>query len=208
MLLILTVIVVAVLLGGSELWWRKTKVHDEFSRKFIHITVGSFAAFWPFYLSWDEVRLLSVAFLVGVAVSKYFNIFKAIHSVQRPTLGELFFAVSAGTLSLITQDKWIFAAALLQMSLADGLAAVMGTAYGKKRYLVFGHTKSYVGTLTFFICSSVILYGYTALAHVHLSVVSAVTLAALATMLENVGVQGSDNLLVPIAVALVLRFAV
>jgi len=147
MRIVATILIVFLLLVIGELWWRKQKLHTEFARKFVHITVGSFVAFWPFFLSWQEIRLLSVAFLVVVGISKYLNVFRAIHTVQRPTWGELFFAMAVGTITFITHDKWIYTTALLQMSLADGFAAVIGTRWGQRfRYIVFGHAKSILGT--------------------------------------------------------------
>src|SRR5665213_2636370 len=159
--LILTMLAVFVILVCNELWWRARVVHSEFSRKFVHITVGSFVAAWPFFLSWHEIEGLSLAFLVVVSASKFLKVFQAIHSVQRPTWGELFFAVSVGMVALITHNKWIYAAALLQMALADGMAAIIGVQYGnRQKYLVFGHPKSVAGTLTFFIVSIAILLAF------------------------------------------------
>lgn len=203
MVLLLTVVAVFVFLVLNEAWVRYGGYHGEVSRKFIHITVGSFAAFWPFFLSWDQIRLLSFGFLLGVGVSKYFGIFRAIHSVPRPTWGEVFFAVVTGVLTFVTHDKWIFAIALLQMSVADGLAAIIGTKLGKRKYKIYDHVKSYEGSATFFVCSLIILVAYSLLHH-HLQPGSLVFLAALATIIENVGIHGSDNLLVPLAVALLL----
>lgn len=192
------------ILVGSELWWRKHITHGEFSRKFVHITVGSFVAFWPFFLSWNQIRLLSLGFLIVVGISKYFRLFRAIHSVQRPTMGELYFALSVGLITVITHDKWIYAASLMQMSLADGFAAVMGVRFGRQSYLVFSHRKSLVGTLTFFFTSLAILAAYAQLASVHLGAVFMIGAAALAALIENLGVAGLDNLLVPIAIAWLL----
>jgi phytol kinase len=124
--------------------------------------------------------------------------------VQRPTGGELYFALAVGLVTLVTRNKWIYLAALAQMSLADGLAAVMGTRYGKQSYLVFGHTKSIMGTLTFFAVSLMILGAYTQLAAVHLGPVFVVAAAALAALVENLGVRGLDNLLVPLFIAALL----
>jgi dolichol kinase len=130
MSLILSVCAVFCILVLSELWHRRHAGSNELSRKFVHVTVGSFVAFWPFFLSWNQIVFLSGAFLVGIAASKYLNIFQAIHSVQRPTWGEIFFAMAVGIIALVTQSKGIYAAALLQMSLADGLAAVIGGRFG------------------------------------------------------------------------------
>jgi phytol kinase len=203
---ILTIIAVAILLILSELWYRRHGLHGEFSRKFVHVTVGSFTAFWPFFMSWDNIRFLSLSFLVVVALSKYLNVFTAIHSVQRPTWGELFFAAVAGALTLVTNNKWVFAAALLQMSLADGFAAVVGTRYGKSsQYVMFRHIKSYVGSLTFFVLSIVILLGLSHFSAYHLGLARIGYISLVATFIENIGVRGSDNLLVPMAVALLIR---
>ena len=180
-------------------------MHGEFSRKFVHITVGSFVAFWPFFLSWRQIQLLSVAFLAGVVISKYLNLFQAIHSVQRPTWGELFFAVSVGIITLMTQDKWVYTAALLQMALADGLAAIIGVRFGnRRRYKVTGQPKTVVGTLTFFVVSFCILLAYVHFSGVALPLGYVLFTAALASLLENLAVRGFDNLLVPLLVALLL----
>jgi phytol kinase len=205
MALALTILVVCILLVFNELWWRKHPIHSEFSRKFIHVTVGSFVAFWPYFLSWHEIQFLSIAFLAGIALSKYLNIFQAIHSVQRPTWGEVLFAIAVGVTTLITHDKAIYAAALLQMSLADGMAAIIGTHYGnRQKYLVFGYTKSVLGTLTFFTISLIILFGFSHYAHTHLSLIVIGIIAAVASLIENLAIRGLDNLFVPLTAALLL----
>src|SRR6185369_12525633 len=135
--------------------------NNEFGRKFVHVTVGSFVAFWPFFLTWSEIRLLSLAFFVAVIVSHQLKVFRAIHSVQRPTYGEVFFALTVGLLTLFTHSKAVYAAALLQMSLADGLAAIVGTRYGRdNKYHLLGHAKSVAGTIAFIVTSLAILVGY------------------------------------------------
>lgn len=197
--------IVAALLLLNEYLWRKHKKHNEFNRKFIHIVVGSFVAFWPYFLSWNWILGLSVIFLLAVGVSKYFNVFKAIHAVTRPSLGELFFAIAVGAVALITHDKAVYAIALLHMSLADGLAAVMGVRYGKKtRYRVLGSEKSVIGTLSFFVVSVALLSVYAIAMGASWPVEYLPVIALVATGLENVGVYGSDNLLAPVFVAVVL----
>jgi len=201
-----TVALVFLILCLSEYWWRRHPSDSELSRKFIHITVGSFVAFWPFFLSWNQIRLLSVAFVVVVLVSKWLHVFQAIHSVQRPTWGEIYFALVVGLLTFITHSKAVYAASLLQMSLADGMAAIVGVEYGIKRgkkYHVFGHSKTIIGTLTFFVVSFALLFGYSADTS-RLSLAWVGIIAAGATVLENLAVAGVDNLLVPLLVALVL----
>jgi len=204
MALFLTIAVVLILLLISEYWWRHHKAHNELSRKFVHITVGSFVAFWPYWLSPTQIKILSVAFLVSVAISRYLHIFQAIHSVQRPTWGEFWFALVVGILAF-TNNPHVFTVALLEMSLADGLAAVIGTTFGMKhRYKVFGATKTIIGTLTFFVVSCLILSWYIFATAGLSNGLIILPIALGATILENVAVQGLDNLLVPLYVAGIL----
>jgi len=203
--ILIAIIVVFFLLVINEWWWRSRKNIDELSRKFIHITVGCFVAFWPYFLSWNQIRFLSVAFLVVVGLSKYFNIFKAIHAMTRPTWGEVCFALAVGLVTFITTSKEIYATSLLQMALADGVAAVAGIRYGKPyEYAVFEHTKSLVGTGGFLLVSYLILLSFSVFS-VSIGIGWCLLIAVVATTFENVSVKGLDNLTVPLAVAFMLR---
>ena len=205
MRVILAVLAVFVVLMINEALWRKRKAHGEFSRKFVHVTVGCFVAFWPFFLTWRQIELLSLAFLLVVSSSRILGLFQAIRSVQRPTWGEACFALSVGIVAFATHNKWIYMAALLEMALADGLAAVVGVRFGQRTsYMFMGHTKSVAGTLTFFVASMLILVGYSHYGNDVLTVPFMVGLSLVASVLENASVQGLDNLLVPLVVALLL----
>lgn len=201
MAFILTILAVFVLLVASDVWWRRQQTHGEFSRKFVHITVGSFVAFWPYFLSTKQIVLLSAAFLVTLIVSRYYNLFQAIHSVQRPTYGEFWFTLVVGLL-VVMHNPHIYTAALLEMSLADGLAAVVGLHYGNgHRYSVFGSSKSIVGTATFFVTSCFIIAGYSMATAGAIMPPMIIAISLGATALENFAAKGLDNLLVPLFVA-------
>jgi phytol kinase len=205
MYIALSVLAVFLILLTSEYGWRRHWLANEFGRKFVHITVGSFVAFWPFYMSWGQIRLLSLAFLIVIIVSNQLKIFHAIHSVQRPTFGEICFAAVVGLLTFVTHSKGIYAASLLQMSLADGLAAVFGTRYGRdNKYHVLGHLKSVVGSLTFFVVSLSLLIGYGLYSVAGVSVVVSIVAALVAMVVENLAPLGLDNLVVPLFIGLLL----
>jgi phytol kinase len=179
--------------------------YPEFTRKFVHITVGSFVAFWPLILSWNQIVLMSIAFVAVVSVSKYFHIFSSIHGIKRATWGEVYFGAVVGIIALVTQDGWIYMAALLHMSLADGFAAVVGMRYGKGyQYSVLGSLKSVVGTITFFVISLAILIFYAQHDNFAAGYLPLLSLALCATALENAGMRGLDNLTVPLVVAVML----
>lgn len=205
MMIIAACLLVFAVLVFAEYGWRRGWLKNEFGRKFVHIVVGSFVAFWPLFLSWNQILFLSLAFVVVVSISKYLGIFKAIHAVQRPTAGEVFFALSVGILALLTYDGWIYLAALLHMSLADGMAALVGMKWGKSnKYKILGHTKSYAGTATFFVVSLGIIAVYSMSSGQVVPVASIVAISVGATILENLGLRGLDNISVPVWVALIL----
>jgi phytol kinase len=202
---VVAIAVIFVIVIFAEYLSRYKGVHSELTRKMVHILVGIFVAFWPFFLSWRQIQLLSLLFLITVVWSIKFNIFNSIHAVSRNKIGEVAFALVIGILSLITSKDWVFTAAMLHLSLADGLAAVFGLAYGDgTTYKIMGRTKSIVGSLAFFFTSVVIMIGYAAFSGLGYSGVTLVWLPVIATVAENISGEGTDNLVVPLLVALVL----
>lgn len=210
--IILTILVVFItfcILVGAEYLSRSKQIHAELTRKLVHVAVGTFVAFWPFFLSWREIQLLSLAFFVVVCLSVKFNVFRSIHAVKRGITGELLFALVIGLLALICTNEWIFMAAMLHLSIADGLAAVIGLGWGDtNRYKVMGRTKSIAGSVAFLVCSYAILIAYAIFSHSTTSLLTYMWLPFLATAAENLAVQGTDNLVMPMLIAVVLTSGV
>ena len=202
---LLVVCVTFCILVFSEWLARAKQIHAELTRKLVHVAVGSFVAFWPFFLSWRQIQLLSLAFLVVVSISIKLNVFRSIHAVNRNMLGEILFAIVIGALSLIVTSPWIFMAAMLHLSLADGFAAVAGLLWGDTNsYKVFGRTKSVAGTTAFVIISFCILLSYYVFAHSSTSFLTILWLPLVAAAAENMAVHGTDNLVMPLLIALAL----
>lgn len=205
MLTIAAVFVVLVILVFAEYLSRYKGVHSELTRKLVHILVGAFVAFWPFFLSWRSIQVISLLFLAVVLISIKLDIFGSIHAVKRGVMGEVLFAVIIGLLAFIVDDKWIFAAAMLHLSLADGFAAIAGLAWGDdSSYRIMGRTKSLVGSLTFFFTSLAIMVVYALFSGNEHSAISVIWLPVMATIAENIAGEGTDNIAVPLLVALVL----
>ncbi|NBW28952.1 hypothetical protein EBR37_01035 [bacterium] len=196
--------IVFMLLVINEIWWRRKKKHSELSRKLIHILVGSFVAFWPYIMSVNSIRIISVLFTIVVFSSMKFNIFKSIHTVKRDSLGEIYFAISVGLITFINPSHLVYTISLLTMSLADGLAALVGTYYGMNRkYKVYGRAKTVLGSLTFFIVALVLILIYIDKTG-HVFSLGYLAVAAGLTLIENISPKGMDNLLVPLVAALFL----
>lgn len=209
--MLITLLVIAVALGFTELLVRNKIFGGELSRKFIHVVVGTFIASWAYYLTKQQIQILSVLLLVGVVLSQRLKVFNSVHSISRRTLGEPLFAISIGLVATFAYEPWVYTAAILHMSLADGFAAIIGTKYGSNGgYKVFGQYKTVLGTAVFLITSVAIT---TALLFVPATGLGPeawpllIWLPILATLTENVTVYGVDNLAIPVLVLLCLQFA-
>jgi phytol kinase len=206
--MLLTVLVVAItflILVFSEWLSRSKQIHAELTRKLVHVAVGTFVAFWPFFLTWQQIQVLSFLFFVVVCLSVRFNVFRSIHAVQRNILGELLFAAVIGLLALISTNEWVFMAAMLHLSIADGLAAVIGLGWGDTNtYKVWGRTKSIAGSAAFLVASFCILAIYGIFADSSTSFFTLLWLPIVATATENIAIQGTDNLVMPLLIAVVL----
>lgn len=197
----------------TENLWRSKKISHETTRKFLHISLGVFIAFWPFFLSWTEIYFLVFVFIVGIIaarnskeLSKKFTIFKTVKKLDRSSYGEIYFSLGIGLTSLLTHNKYIFMAAILNLSIADGLAALIGKKYGhKSTYTVFGAKKSIIGSLTFLTCSLVILFFYYLISGYNPSILMIILLPPVATFVESLSSSGIDNLVLPLTILVALK---
>jgi phytol kinase len=202
---LLSLAVIALILYLAERGSRVKHLHPELTRKFVHVTVGSFVAFWPFYLSYRTIAWLSLLFFVVIAVSMRFEILHSIHAVQRTTKGELLFALAIGVIALLATNKWVFMASMLNLALGDGVAALVGILKGEgNEYKVFGHTKSRAGTLAFLVTSFIISIIYLLFSGAGFSLTTLIVVPICAALTENVAINGTDNLAIPVIVALFL----
>lgn len=204
-----TLLVVLCLLLLAEKLRHQKIIHGEIARKFVHITVGGFIATWPYYLSMLTIVVLCLMLLAGVIISRYFTVFKSIHEVKRETWGDLLFPLGIGMAAVLSTEPWIFSAAVLHLSLADGAAALIGEKSPKGgRYIIFGHTKSIIGTAAFWIVSFMILLVLVLTHSDEFALVAIPLLLGLTTAttaVENIAPSGTDNIFVPILVTTVLN---
>lgn len=191
---------------------RVTKIirHGELLRKFVHISTGMFAASWAFFMSFETIQVLCVLLLIAVIISKRLSIFKSVHDVKRLTYGEELFPIGILLAATLANSEWVYVAAVLHLGMADGLAATTGILWAKKRfkYKVWGQTKSLLGSITFYLTSLSItaaaLY-WGSLDMGSMAVWILVVLPVAATLLEGIAVFGTDDMLVPLLVTIVLN---
>lgn len=204
----LSLLGILVLLVITEVLWIKKLIHVESARKIIHISTGVFIAFWPFWMSWQAIQVISLLMFAAILISHRFKVFNSIHGVSRLTKGELLYPLGIAIAAFVAPSPAIFAIAILNLALADGLAAVIGHRYGFfNGYKILGHKKSVMGTITFFLISSLIFtIGIAASSFVEtFSLVQVVVLfPLLLAAIENISWYGLDNITVPVTAILLL----
>jgi phytol kinase len=189
--------------------WRGYSV--EFTRKFIHIAVGMWA-FGTVLLfesrAWAIVP--PIAFVAINAFSYWQGTFKAMETGEKGQWGTIYFPISFAALIWLLWDRpHLLAAGLMPMTWGDALAAVIGRRIGRRRYTVFGSSRSLEGSAVMFFTSwAVTLIPLILLAPEPLSLAAAVGVAAAtafgATVVEALSPWGIDNLTVPAISALAL----
>lgn len=203
--------VMFILIAGNILFERNL-IKGEYSRKFVHILVGSFVAFWPWLMSWRAIQVIGLLMLIVVYINHSRKFFKFSKGIHRKTYGDYFYAITITLCALLTTNKVFFALAILHLALADGLAAIIGTEFGKMwRYKLFSQTKTILGSMAFWFTSLYILGLGVLFTNSNISFNSYALLILLLppvlTVIENFAVLGLDNIIVPLVVLLALNLA-
>ena len=197
----------AVLLTNEYLWEKKL-VRGEASRKLAHILIGSFIAAWPIYMSWHEIRIALVAAFLSAVIVRKLVLFRSIFDVKRRSYGDIAAPLIIIIAAILEPTKTIFAVAVLHVAFADGMAALIGSRFGRKTaYNIMKQKKTLVGTATFYICSMIIM----TTAAIFKPTIDVPTIGmyigvipVLATLIENISPNGLDNVFVPGAVIALL----
>ena len=182
-------------------------VSSEITRKIVHIGAGNviLLAWWLQTPTWMGIAA-SVIFSLVALMSYWLPILPGINSVGRTSLGTFFYAVSIGILTAVFWPQGhpeFTALGILAMTWGDGLAALVGQAYGRHPYKVWGIKKSWEGSGAMLLAS--FMTSYAVLTAAQGSTVTGFAIALLvamfATLLEAFSKLGIDNLTVPLGSA-------
>lgn len=212
--IVLCLLAVAVAFVVGEGLRRKHKLSNEVSRKLVHLLHGltiialAFAATKTFIICFELV-FLSTVVAVRLGAARLLKV-EWLYKVNRTSWGEFFYPFGVIAAVLLATNRWIFVAAMLQLAVTDSVAAIVGKVYGKSNgYKVFGTAKSVAGTAAFVLCALLVL-AISLLPSHQLQGTAYLVLIWVPVPLaivENLGINGSDNFLLPAACALLLSLA-
>jgi phytol kinase len=213
------ILIVAILLASRAALWGVCRFErvasPELARKLLHVAMGVILCPLPWVFDSAGPVLALCGVYVGLLAGRRYlvaldnHVSGVLDGVGRKSLGEFLFPITvAGLFVAARGDRAAYLIPLLVLTFADAAAAVVGRRYGTVRYPTPGGCKSLEGSLAFAVVT---------FAAVHLplllmgragaweSVLVAVVMALVLTVVEAVATGGWDNLLVPAGALVMLK---
>lgn len=204
---LLSFVFVFVVIGIATVLQKQHILNDEGARKFIHIGVANWWLIAIYLMGNSWIFFIPPIAFIGINYASYrFDLIKSMERNEKSKndLGTVYYAISLFVVALIsyvvTKSFMLGTIPILVMGYGDGLSAVIGKQFGKKKLM---NNKTVVGTVTMFLTSFIVIV---LIANFGLHV--ALGLAVVASVIELVSPRGFDNLTVPIGLALLLAIGV
>ncbi len=202
------------IIGGAEALRRSRGYSSGFTRKVIHIGVGMMS--WVLHYLFDTPWFFVVAcaaFMIINFLDWRYGFFAAMASSDRSNLGTVYFPFAAAIVAVVFWEQPpLMVAALMPLTWGDGMAPVVGKAYGRRLYMVHTSTRSVEGSMGFFV--GCLLFTWLALWVVagtpvvspNAALVPALVITITTTLVEAVSIWGLDNLTITAVAILILQF--
>ena len=189
--------------AGAVLCRRLRPNQRELSRKIVHIGTGAVVPLaWFFEIPFVVALSGAAVITVVTTINHQWRFIPAVEDVDRNSYGTIAYGIAITTLLLLFWPTRADAvsAGVLVMALGDGLAGLIGRNVESPKWVLFGQTKSSVGTMTMAVVSGLVLIGLARWSGADLSLPAALGMVAMATGLEQLSWSGLDNLSVPLSV--------
>ncbi len=189
--------------AGAVLCRRLRPNQRELSRKIVHIGTGAVVPLaWFFEIPFVVALPVAAVITVVTTINHQWRFIPAVEDVDRNSYGTIAYGIAITTLLLLFWPTRADAvsAGVRVMALGDGLAGLIGRNVASPKWVLFGQTKSSVGTMTMAVVSGLVLIGLARWSGADLSLPTALGMVAIATGLEQLSWRGLDNLSVPLSV--------
>jgi len=184
----------------------RLQLPGDFTRKFVHIAIGTWA--WPTFHIFQSVwwAMALPALFIGINFASYkLKFFAAIEESDTGNLGTILFPLSFVILLGAFWNAEPRAPAIIGLwvlAWGDAFAAIIGRRYGRLKYRVFGEERSLEGSFAMYV------FGFLATLTVLClelpaqplmdRVIVATVVAVGCTLLEAIALRGTDNVLIPL----------
>jgi len=203
-ILIFILVAFAISIGAAEVA-RAMGAPVFVTRKIAHVLGGCVAATLPFAVSQRAAISMAAFFCLLIFVAGRFGTFDSIDAKGKNGHGALFFPLGLSLPIIFFWDTHPFLVPLaaLMLAFADGLAGLAGEAFGRRAYYTTGR-KTIEGTLCCFGAALLLFLGFLVFADAFTpwSILGAVGAAVVIASIEAIAGQGTDNVVIPFAAAL------
>lgn len=201
-----------ILFAVGECLYHKARLPGNVTRQIIHIGTGLICILFPLWLTnqW-YVLILCLSFAILLFLSMKYKLLPSINKIDRNSYGTLLYPLAV-YISFISYTYYnnqllFFYLPVLIMAICDPIAALVGKRFPYGRFYIRHYTKTFAGSIAFFICSmllTAIIYHLFPVT-LHLPFIEMVFLtAAVSTIAEALSYKGYDNISIPLSVILVL----
>ena len=196
--------------AAAEAWRHCGSPPFEWTRKLVHFGGGLVSLTLPWIVrSHWTVLVLGILFAAIILLTRRMGLLASVHGVSRSSQGGIYFPIAVYGMFLLAADQPAFyLISLAALVVSDALAALVGSSYGRVRYRVEGDRRSIEGSLVFFLATFLAVHLPLLLMTPidrRLSVLVAIQIALLVTLLEAISLEGNDNLIVPLGTFLLLH---
>ena len=175
----------------------------ELSRKIIHIGTGPVILLaWLFDIP-KNIAFFSAFFItITLGINYQFRLLPAIEDIERKSFGTVAYGISITLLLLLFWPRFASSISIgvLSMAFGDGLAGLIGSSINSPKWLVLGQTKSIAGTFTMGSVVAITTSIISLINHLNIQPLEIIVISLVATLLEQIGPWGIDNITVPIGV--------
>lgn len=205
--LVIVLIYVLFVMGLASFLYKKKKLDLEESRKLMHIGLcNCYLIAWLFFDNRWAASLLPFLFILFNLYSHFHKTVKAMER-KEDTLGTVWYALALTILTFVLFDTknfvYIGAIAVLVLGYGDGLAALLGNAFGKHR---FSNGKSLLGSLVMFVTSFVVSYAILNFSIGDYLYLYCFIIASFASAIELISPKGTDNLFLPLGLTALIYY--
>lgn len=203
------------LLTFNEMVYRRLNLKGEITRKFAHFTATLSTITFP-YLFDDHwyVLALAIVFFVLLFASRNHSYLRSIHDIDRISVGSYLLPAAIYLTFLVSHllnDRFLFILPILVLAICDPVAGILGINLQQYNHQIriFNKTlqKTWLGSASFFVSCFIITIIAIYFNQEKLDLKTfwlAIIVAFVSTLTEMFSWKGSDNLLIPLSVLLVL----
>lgn len=188
----------------SEIGYRALDCKAEHTRKFVHLSTGLIAFTFPVFLNSPvSVVLLCSLFVMLLPILDRLGVLPSVNAIDRKSRGGVLFPIAVLICyftywSLGSYMYYVMPLAIL--SICDPLAALVGKKCRQGKYVVFDQTKSYGGSLSFFLSAFMVSSLVFVAADFEITwpiLFYAIVIATTTTIAEAFSTKGYDNITIP-----------